>query len=58
MVQRQETGELQPPDHKPVFRQTWLAMIEHPGAKNLVIGGESRGQINNLVSCNYFFLAG
>jgi uncharacterized protein len=51
MAQRRKTGKQKPPDREPVLRQTWLAVIEKLGAKNLVIGGKSMGgRIASLVA--------
>lgn len=36
---------------EPVLRETWLAVIEHLGARNLVTGGKSMGgRIASLVA--------
>lgn len=51
MAQRRQTGKQRPPDREPVLRETWLAVIEQLGARNLVIGGKSMGgRIASLVA--------
>jgi len=43
MAARRETGVKKPPDRAPVLIETWKAVIDELGARNLVIGGKSMG---------------
>jgi len=43
MAERRETGKKKPPNRLPVLLETWQAVIDELGAKNLIIGGKSMG---------------
>lgn len=43
MAERRQTGHKKPPDRAPVLLETWRVVIDHFGAKNLIIGGKSLG---------------
>ncbi len=43
MAGRRTGGKKRPPDRMPILLDTWAAVIDHLGPKNLVIGGKSMG---------------
>ena len=43
MDERRRTGKKKPPNRAPVLLETWQAVINHLGPKNLIIGGKSMG---------------
>ncbi len=43
MAKNRQSGTKKPPDREPVLRETWLDVINHFGAKDLIIGGKSMG---------------
>lgn len=43
MAERRETGKKKPPNPQRILLETWAAVIDDLGAKNLVIGGKSMG---------------
>ena len=43
MDERRRTGKKSPPNRAPVLLETWQAVIDHLGSKNLIIGGKSMG---------------
>ena len=43
MAQRRVDGKKRPPNRAPILLDTWRAVIDHFGRKNLFIGGKSMG---------------
>jgi len=43
MAQRRVDGKRRPPNRAPILQDTWRAVINHLGRKNLIIGGKSMG---------------
>jgi len=43
MHERRVDGKKRPPNRAPVLLETWRAVIDHLGPRNLVIGGKSMG---------------